>query len=201
MPWYQTAERAPASWLILKTWGYLGLVWAIGLYLVPRLIVTWQVAMELHQLFFEPQQALALSLIGVATLVSFWSAMLLAVKGRGTPARLDAPRRLVIEGPYAWVRNPMAVCGFAQGIAVALYTGSTMIVIILLLVACFWHFVRRRDEEHDLQRVFGRDYELYRRSVRCWLPRRRRWAPAEPEAAIAARTVGISSGRRRHRRH
>lgn len=200
MPWYQTAERAPTSWLVIKTAVHLAVVWIVALYFVPRLIITWQSAMEWHALFFEPQQSLALVLMAAASAVSLWSALLLAVLGRGTPARIDAPRHLVITGPYAWVRNPMVVSGLVQGVAVSLYTGSALILIVLMLAAVFWHFVRRRDEEHDLQRVFGRSYELYRRSVRCWMPRRRRWAPAEAGAAIEAQTVRAESGRRRSRR-
>ncbi|MEO5798865.1 MAG: isoprenylcysteine carboxylmethyltransferase family protein [Gemmatimonadales bacterium] len=200
MPWYQTAERAPTSWLVIKTTVHVAVVWAIGLYLLPHLIISWQSAMELHELFFEPQQNLAVGVMVLASAVSLWSALLLAVKGRGTPARVNAPRHLVIDGPYAWVRNPMVVSGLMQGIAVALYTGSALILIVLAMAAIFWHLVRRRDEEHDLQRVFGRSYELYRRSVRCWMPRRRRWAPAQPEASIAAQTLRVpSSGRRRSR--
>lgn len=200
MPWYRSAERAPTWWLVLKTLAHLALVWIIGLYFLPRLIITFQSRMEWHELFFEPQQPLAIVVVAIATAISLWSALLLAVNGRGTPARIDAPRRLVIDGPYAWVRNPMVVAGLAQGVAVSLYTGSALVLIALMLAAVYWHFVRRYDEEHDLQRVFGRSYELYRRSVRCWMPRRRRWAPAEPEAAIEAQTVRVSSRRRRSRR-
>jgi protein-S-isoprenylcysteine O-methyltransferase Ste14 len=203
MPWYQTAARAPTSWLVIKTTAHLAILWSVCLYFLPRLVIGWQSAMGLHALFYEPQQPLALALMAGATAISFWSAMLLAVKGRGTPARIDAPRRLVISGPYAWVRNPMVVCGLLQGVAVSLYTGSTLILILVLVAGVLWHFVRRYDEEHDLQRVFGREYELYRRSVRCWMPRRRRWAPAQPEAAIADQTLRVATlGRRRsHRRH
>lgn len=203
MPWYQTAARAPTSWLVIKTTLHLAIIWTLGLYLLPRFVITWQSAMALHAFFFEPQQSLALAMMAVATVISFWSAMLLAVTGRGTPARIDAPRRLVISGPYAWVRNPMVLCGLVQGTAVALYTGSSLILILVLVAGLLWHLVRRHDEERDLQRVFGRAYELYRRSVRCWMPRRSRWAPAEPEAAIAVQSLRATTlGRRRshHRR-
>lgn len=202
MPWYQTAKRAPTSWLISKTVAHLAVVWIVGLYFIPRLFITWQSAMQWHALFFEPQQPLALVIMAVASTVSLWSALLLAIEGRGTPARINAPRRLVISGPYAWVRNPMVVSGLAQGMAVALYTGSALIIMLVIVAGVLWHLIRRIDEEHDLQRVFGRQYELYRRSVRCWMPRRSRWAPALPDAAIAAQTVKITDGRRRrsHRR-
>ena len=201
MPWYRPADRAPTAWLIIKTLVYLIVLWGGGLYLLPRLMIAWQDAIGLHHLFFEQQQTVAVVIMVVASMISCWCAMLLAVKGRGTPARVDAPRRLVINGPYAWVRNPMVVTGLAQGVAVALYTGSAMILILVLLAGVFWHFVRRKAEEKDLQRAFGRDYELYRRSVRCWMPQRRRWAPAQPEAAISAQSLRQEMGRRHRHRH
>ena len=200
MPWYRPAERAPTTWLVMKTVVHLVVLWGVCLYLLPRAIVIWQHDVDLHALFFEPQHELALGVMAVASAISFWSAMLLAVAGRGTPARVDAPRHLVITGPYAWVRNPMVVCGLVQGAAVALYTGSVLIFLLVLVAGVVWHLIRRKDEEKDLQRVFGRNYELYRRSVRCWMPQRRRWAPAEPEAAISAQTLRQEMGRQRRRR-
>lgn len=201
MPWYQPANRAPTTWLVLKTLAHLALVWSVAFYFAPRVLITLQSAMGWHALFYEQQQVVGLGLMALASLVSLWSALLLAIEGRGTPARIDAPRRLVISGPYAWVRNPMAGSGLAQGVAVSLYTGSSLILILVLVAGVFWHFVRRRDEEHDLQRVFGRSYELYRRSVRCWMPRRSRWAPAEPHEGIAAaQAMRLPPPRGRHRR-
>ena len=38
---------------------------------------------------------------------------MLAVRGRGTPVPFDCPPRLVIAGPYAYIRNPMAVSALA----------------------------------------------------------------------------------------
>jgi protein-S-isoprenylcysteine O-methyltransferase Ste14 len=200
MPWYRPAERAPTTWLVMKTMVYLVVLWGVCLYLLPRAIVRWQHHVDLQALFFEPQQAIGIGVMALASTISFWSAILLAVAGRGTPARVDAPRHLVITGPYAWVRNPMVVCGLAQGFAVSLYTGSVLILLLVMGAGVLWHLIRRKDEEKDLQRVFGRNYELYRRSVRCWMPQRRRWAPAEPDAAISAQTLRQEMGRQRRRR-
>jgi protein-S-isoprenylcysteine O-methyltransferase Ste14 len=36
---------------------------------------------------------------------------------------------LVIAGPYRYVRNPMAVAGILQGIAVGWYLGSVSVII------------------------------------------------------------------------
>jgi protein-S-isoprenylcysteine O-methyltransferase Ste14 len=38
--------------------------------------------------------------------VALWCIFTLATIGRGTPAPFDPPRRLVIRGPYRFVRNP-----------------------------------------------------------------------------------------------
>ena len=43
------------------------------------------------------------------------SALYLVRRGEGTPALFDPPRRLVVAGPYQYVRQPMMAGGFAPG--------------------------------------------------------------------------------------
>lgn len=201
MPFYRRAERAPLAWYILKTLLHLAITWVLLLGVVPWLVVRLQEQAEWHILFFPPQPIPALVIFTGASLVALWAALTLAVVGQGTPARIDAPRNLVVTGPYAWVRNPMVVSGLVQSGAVALYRGSILLIILILLTGATWHFTRRRDEEADLQKAFGRDYELYCRSVRCWMPRRRRWrpTPAEERSPLSTAEVALLSGRRRRR--
>jgi protein-S-isoprenylcysteine O-methyltransferase Ste14 len=105
--------------------------------------------------------------------ISFWCAMEFAVRGRGTPAPFDPPRRLVITGLYRWVRNPMYV-----GLGVMLIGESLLVPQIwremTALIAVLWVAVTLmviRKEESDLRRQFDGDYDAYCRQVPRWIPR------------------------------
>src|SRR5271165_1838719 len=52
----------------------------------------------------------------VGTAVALWCIFTFATIGKGTPAPFDPPRRLVIRGPYHYVRNPMYI---GAGLALA----------------------------------------------------------------------------------
>ena len=97
--------------------------------------------------------------------------------GRGTPAPIAPPQRLVVVGFYRYVRNPMYV-GFIAGwlglwvvFGRASLTSITVAAVAILGVALFV----RLYEEPTLRRMFGADYEEYRRNVPRWIPRVRPW--------------------------
>lgn len=101
-----------APWLFLKN-----LLFTL---LVPGFVVWW---VPLH--WFEryprwpvpaawggPQYA-ALALAALAAALFLWCQGLFAVRGRGTPAPFDPPKKFIRRGPYKWVRNPMYLAVFA----------------------------------------------------------------------------------------
>jgi len=93
-----------------------------------------------------------------------------ALVGRGTPAPFDPPRRLVVRGPYQYVRNPMYL---GAGLALAGAALFYQAVVLWAYAAGFlllMHFVVVLYEEPTLRRTFGQDYEAYCRRVRRWLP-------------------------------
>jgi protein-S-isoprenylcysteine O-methyltransferase Ste14 len=99
---------------------------------------------------------------------AFWG---FALRGKGTPAPIDPPKKLVAEGPYRVVRNPMywAVACVMMGealafrsvalaeLAIAFFAGTILFVLLY--------------EEPTLRRKFGAEYEAYCRQVPRWLPR------------------------------
>jgi protein-S-isoprenylcysteine O-methyltransferase Ste14 len=104
-----------------------------------------------------------------------WCTGLFAIVGKGTPHPFAAKtRRLVIAGPYRYVRNPMmwGVGAILVGLALALgsvglWFGFVCFLGFILLFVPYY-------EERDLERRFGEEYRNYCRRVPRWLPRRPR---------------------------
>ncbi len=99
---------------------------------------------------------------------AFWG---FAVRGKGTPLPLDPPKRLVADGPYGVVRNPMywGVAGVMLGEAVVFHS-TALAGWAAGLFACANVFVLLV-EEPTLRKKFGADYEEYCRRVPRWIPR------------------------------
>jgi len=110
---------------------------------------------------------LAFAISGSTCIYCTW---LFAKYGKGTPIPFEQPVKLVIAGPYKFVRNPMAVGGITQGVLVGVFLGSWITIVYAVLGALFWNVVARPPEERDLEERFDGDYTAYRSRVRCWLP-------------------------------
>ncbi|WP_341873828.1 isoprenylcysteine carboxylmethyltransferase family protein [Leucobacter coleopterorum] len=80
-------------------------------------------------------------------------------------------RQLVVTGPYRFVRNPMAVAGVSQAVAVGLMMNSWLVVAYALCGSLVWNWIIRPLEEADLAERFGAAFEEYRAQVACWIPR------------------------------
>jgi protein-S-isoprenylcysteine O-methyltransferase Ste14 len=95
-----------------------------------------------------------------------------ATVGRGTPAPIDAPRRLVVAGLYRYVRNPMYVGILLLVTGWAILFGSLWIGIYAAFFVLSVHLFVVFYEEPHLRRTFGEPYERYCRGVRRWIPGR-----------------------------
>jgi protein-S-isoprenylcysteine O-methyltransferase Ste14 len=106
--------------------------------------------------------------VALYLMCAFWG---FALRGKGTPLPLDPPKKLVVEGPYRVVRNPMywGVGSVVLGEAAIFHSAAlaelvaVFVVGVILFVLLF--------EEPVLQRKFGAEYEEYCRRVPRWLPR------------------------------
>ncbi len=103
--------------------------------------------------------------------------MLFAHVGKGTLAPWDPTQRLVVVGPYRYVRNPMisGVLAILVGETLAFWSASLLawFAVVFAVNAIYMPLV----EEPGLSRRFGEDYERYCANVRRWVPRVRPWTP------------------------
>lgn len=111
----------------------------------------------------------------LASALGLWSAFAMSVQGDGTPLPASMANRLVVSGPYRFVRNPMAVAGCAQGAAVGLLMSSWLVVVYAVLGSLLWNYAARPLEEADLEQRFGDEFLRYWDAVRCWVPRLQRY--------------------------
>ena len=96
---------------------------------------------------------------------------LFATIGRGTPGPWDAPRRLVMVGPYRWVRNPIYVGVLLVVLGEAWLFLSSALLGYAVIAAVGLHLFVTRYEEPTLRRSFGQPYVAYLAAVPRWLPR------------------------------
>lgn len=125
-----------------------------------------------------PERIGALQLTGIAlttagAVLALSCVLAFALVGRGTPAPFDPPRRLVVSGPYRFVRNPMYVGAGSAVLGAALYLESAALAVFVLVFWLVAHVFVRVYEEPTLQRTFGTDYEAYCRRVGRWWPHAR----------------------------
>ena len=153
------------------TIGQMILFWGFFLAVIPLALAfleqRWEVSLPLPPMA-APAGALLLTL---ASALGVASAVTMSWLGAGTPLPSAMPNRLVIAGPYRWIRNPMAVAGITQGAAVGLILGSWLVVAYAVLGSLLWNYAVRPLEEADLEERFGAELITYRESVRCWIPR------------------------------
>jgi len=99
--------------------------------------------------------------------------------GKGTPAPWDPPAKLVVDGPYRYVRNPMISGMLFMLTAEAVFFASLPLAgwAVLFGVANSIYFPLF--EEKGLEARFGDDYRRYKAQVPRWLPRLTPWTPPE----------------------
>jgi protein-S-isoprenylcysteine O-methyltransferase Ste14 len=98
-------------------------------------------------------------------------------EGRGTLAPWDPPRRLVVRGPYRYVRNPMisgvVLVLFGEALLLLSPPHLTWALIFLGINSVYIPLL----EEPGLARRFGHGYREYCRHVPRLVPRLQPWEP------------------------
>jgi len=154
--------------VLVRTITYATLFIGLLLIYLPSRILAWS-GIARPATYAWPQ--IAGLIVGAAgALIALACVSVFAIIGKGTPAPFDPPRRLVVRGPYRFVRNPMyigaalAIAGaavFYKSLALAAFVAGFLLVTHLFVVIY---------EEPTLRRTFGPDYSEYCLHVHRWQP-------------------------------
>ena len=89
--------------------------------------------------------------------------------GGGGPGLSNPPERVVEQGIYRWVRNPMYLghLVFLAGLVALLESWVALAVFTFHLA---WFDARAQEDERHLAELFGAPYLDYRRRVKRWIP-------------------------------
>jgi protein-S-isoprenylcysteine O-methyltransferase Ste14 len=168
---YHPAAPATTRRNLAKTALQCSAIWGLTLGVLPLAIRQLEMRLGVPGFSVPGHRELAVFGFVAFSALNLWTGSVLVHLGRGTPLPLDCPRELVVRGPYAYVRNPMAIAGLGQGLMVAVGLGSWGVFAYVLAGVAIWQWSARPSEERDLMARFGASYAAYQRAVRCWWPR------------------------------
>lgn len=154
---------------LVRTVTYASLFIGLVLIYVPARVLSWSGIVRPAAI--EVQQIIGMVIGAAGAAIALWCIFAFATIGKGTPMPLDPPRRLVIKGPYRYVRNPMYLgAGLALASAALFYESFPLLgyagfFFLATHIFVLWY------EEPTLRETFGQEYEAYCRQVRRWWPR------------------------------
>lgn len=167
---FHSSHTRVRSRLLVHTTVQIVVFWGVFLIIIPVIINAFEDRWNLAYKFPILLVVVGFALLAVSSVIGVWSARAIANFGSGTPLPSQMAHHLVARGPYAFVRNPMAIAGIVQGVAMGLLIGSWLVVVYALIGSLLWNWFIRPHEETDLMERFGDEYRDYAKRVRCWWP-------------------------------
>jgi protein-S-isoprenylcysteine O-methyltransferase Ste14 len=163
-----SCNREAATFVLIRAITYATLFIGFLLVFLPARVLSWSGITRPVSL--GPAQIAGVVVGASGAVLALWCIVTFIVIGRGTPAPFDPPRRLVVVGPYRWVRNPMYIGAALALSGAALFYGSwallgycaAFLFVMYLFVVVY--------EEPALRATFGDAYVHYCERVGRWWP-------------------------------
>lgn len=120
--------------------------------------------------------SIAFFVIGILLLISgfiltVWTMILFNFKGKGTLAPWNPPKKLIKEGPYKYIRNPMITGVLMILTSEYFFFGEIKLlfwtIIFFIINNIYFYFF----EERELEKNFKDEYLEYKKNVPLWLPK------------------------------
>ena len=154
--------------VLMRTITYATLFIAFVLVYLPARVLAWAGVSRPAEIGW-PQIA-GVVVCSLGAVVALWCVGAFAWIGKGTPAPFDPPRKLVIRGPYRFVRNPMYIGAATALTGASLYFTSWGLFAFVCGFLLVTHLFVILYEEPTLRRLFGPEYADYCAHVERWRP-------------------------------
>jgi protein-S-isoprenylcysteine O-methyltransferase Ste14 len=144
-------------------------------------IILWRTRMDSWGLWQSvPATRIILPVVGAICICLGLVLMITTIRlfvtvGKGTLAPWEPPQRLVVQGVYRYVRNPMISGVLFVLLGESALTASVPLLRWFLTFAVINAIYIPLMEEPMLVRRFGEDYLVYKRNVPRWIPRWKPW--------------------------
>jgi protein-S-isoprenylcysteine O-methyltransferase Ste14 len=123
-----------------------------------------------------PNKYLEIALAVLTMLLAAWSVWFCSTAIRtlgeqwSLAARVVEGHKLVTEGPYSIVRNPIYTGMFGMLLATGLAVSHWIGLVVAIVVFAIGTFIRVRSEERLLREMFGPEFDTYARKVPAVIP-------------------------------
>jgi protein-S-isoprenylcysteine O-methyltransferase Ste14 len=168
---YKTATGRPRLRLILAPLAGAGVICVLCLYVLAALWL--DKAAGLPNIFSNSSWNIITGspLAAIGFFLTSWSVARF-LKARGTPAPFNPPPKLVSEGPYAHVRNPMLSGIFFMFFGLGFFFGSVCLIGVFTPLLILLNYIYlKKVEEPELVKRLGSDYVEYRKKTPMFIPR------------------------------
>lgn len=154
--------------------GILGMILFIFVvfFLIPVMCHTIDSWLSISGLLVK-MELFGILFLSVGLVLVLWCTILFFTVGQGTPAHIYTPKKLVVKGPYKYVRNPMMTGAFFILLGESLIWHSLSLLIFIFFAAWPVSSYMIRLEEKYLEETFGDSYLEYKMKVPKWLPKLR----------------------------
>lgn len=153
----------------------LSVVYALGYYLFfflffPVLLIYVNTTFHLPVFHNQLFQLIGVCFIGVGIGNSLYCYWVFFTKGKGTPVPIQPTKKLMTNGVFGYIRNPLYVGQFILTLGIFLFFGHILLVFLIMLFS-LWAYIAVSVEEKELIARFGDDYIAYTKSVPKYIPK------------------------------
>lgn len=165
----QTAKEYSAKARLIVI-GFAGLVFALS---IPAGLfwIAFYYDNKIHYKALSAVSIIGILLAVMGLSLAIWTVYVQHKKARGTPAPFVPTKKLLIEKPYSYCRNPMALGVFIYYLGIAVFTRSYLALLaVFLFIVCLLLIIKFL-EEKELEHRFGEEYLLYKKKTPFIIPR------------------------------